>query len=188
MTALKGPDVLLDAMVHASARLGRQVSVVFGGEGPERARLQARPPAPGVDAQFPGWLAPRDRDILMRKASLIAVPSRWAEPFALVGLEAGVFGTPAVGFDAGGISEWLTNGENGRIIGPRLGAEGFGEAIADVLADPELQRRLGAGARAVAARFSVANHLRLLIPILERAAGGHLRAPAPHRLAEATAD
>ena len=101
---------------------------------------------------------------------MIAVPSRWAEPFGLVGLEGGVFGTPAVAFDAGGIADWLTDRENGRLIGPTRGAEGLGAAIAEIVADPELRRRLGAGARTAAARFSLENHMRLLMAVLERAA------------------
>jgi len=98
------------------------------------------------------------------------VPSRWAEPFGLVGLEAGVFGTPAVAFDVGGISDWLTDGKNGRLISPSLGAAGLGSAIAEILASPELCRQLGAGARDASSRFSVDHHLRLLMPVLEHAA------------------
>jgi glycosyltransferase involved in cell wall biosynthesis len=169
LTALKGPDVLVEAAAHASARLGRRVSVVLAGVGPERERLERLAAARGVDARFPGWLAPRERDALLRQASLIAVPSRWAEPFGLVGLEAGVFGTPAAAFDVGGISDWLTDGTNGRLIDPRLGAAGLGTAIAEILGSPALRRQLSAGAREAAARFTVANHLRLLMPVLESA-------------------
>jgi glycosyltransferase involved in cell wall biosynthesis len=169
LTPLKGPDVLVEAAAHASTRLGRRVSLVLAGVGPERDRLETLAAARGIDARFPGWLAPRERDELLRQASLIAVPSRWAEPFGLVGLEAGVFGTPAVAFDVGGIADWLTDGKNGRLIDPRLGAAGLGAAIAEVLASPELWRQLSAGAREAAARFSVDTHLRLLMPVLEHA-------------------
>jgi glycosyltransferase involved in cell wall biosynthesis len=169
LTALKGPDVLVEAAAHASARLGRRVSVVLAGVGPERERLETLAAARGVDARFPGWLAPRERDELLRQASLIAVPSRWAEPFGLVGLEAGVSGTPAAAFDVGGISDWLADGTNGRLIDPQLGAAGLGTAIAEILGSPALWRQLSAGAREAAARFTVANHLRLLMPVLESA-------------------
>jgi glycosyltransferase involved in cell wall biosynthesis len=169
MTTLKGPDILLDAAAHASRRLGRALSVVFAGEGPERARLEARAAVAGVNARFPGWLGPRERDELLRQSSVIAVPSRWAEPFALVGLEAGIFGTPAVAFDAGGIPDWLVDRENGRLIGPTRGAAGMGEAIAEILANPELRQRLAAGARAAAARFSLARHLESIMPVLRTA-------------------
>jgi glycosyltransferase involved in cell wall biosynthesis len=170
MTTLKGPDILVEAAGHAAARLGRPLVVVFAGEGPERERLRALAASCDIDARFPGWLAPRERDRLLQDAAMIAVPSRWAEPFALVGLEAGVFGTPAVAFDAGGIADWLTDRENGRLIGPTRGAAGFGDAIAEILENPDLRRRLGAGARAAAERFSLHSHTRTLMTVLERAA------------------
>ncbi len=169
MTRLKGPDVLVEAAGHASARLGRRLSAVFAGEGPEREPLGALAAARGIDARFPGWVAPAERDRLLRDAAILAVPSRWPEPFGLVGLEGGVFGTPAVAFDAGGVAEWLTDGENGRLIPPARGAAGFGDAIADILASPDLRRRLAAGACAAAARFSLDTHLRQLLVVLARA-------------------
>lgn len=172
MTTLKGPDVLLEAVDRASAALGRKVSVAFAGEGPERDRLRERAGSRGIDAQFPGWLAPDDRDRLLRHATMIAVPSRWPEPFGLVGLEAATFGTPAVAFDSGGIPEWLTDDVNGRLVAPSLGAAGLGGAIADILGNPEIRSRLGAGARAAAARLTLDAHLRVLMAVLGRAAEG----------------
>jgi glycosyltransferase involved in cell wall biosynthesis len=75
-----------------------------------------------------------------------------------------------VAFDVGGISDWLADGINGRLIDPGLGAAGFGHAIAEVLASPDLWRKLSAASREAAARFSVGHHLRLLMPVLERGA------------------
>jgi len=100
------------------------------------------------------------------------VPSLWPEPFGLVGLEAAALGTPAVAFDVGGISEWLTDDVNGRLVAPSLSAAGLGEAIADVLGDPGLRSRFGAGARAAAARLSVGAHLSSLMAVFDRATHG----------------
>lgn len=170
MTPLKGPGLLVEAAGHASARLGRALTVVFAGDGPERERLRAHAAARGLDARFPGWVTPRERDALLRQAATIAVPSRWPEPFGLVGLEGGVFGTPAVAFDAGGIGDWLVDGENGRLIDPARGPAGFGDAIADILASPALHRKLANGARAAAARLSLDAHVRTLMTVLQHAA------------------
>jgi glycosyltransferase involved in cell wall biosynthesis len=170
MTTLKGPGVLVEAAAHASARLGRRLSIVFAGEGPERDRLRSLAASRGLDARFPGWVAPPERDRLLREAAMIAVPSGWPEPFGLVGLEGGVFGTPAVAFDAGGIADWLTNRENGLLVEPGRGAAGLGDAIADILASPELRRQLADGARAAAARLSLANHMKTLTAVLQQAA------------------
>jgi glycosyltransferase involved in cell wall biosynthesis len=170
MTRLKGPDILVEAAGLTSARLGRPLVVVFAGEGPERDRLRALAASRGIDARFPGWVTPHERDRLLRDAAIIAIPSRWPEPFGLVGLEAGVFGTPAVAFDAGGIAGWLTDGQNGHLIDPARGAAGFGDAIADILENPGLRRRLAAGARGAAARLSLDAHMRILMAVLGRAA------------------
>jgi glycosyltransferase involved in cell wall biosynthesis len=75
-----------------------------------------------------------------------------------------------VAFDAGGIADWLEDGENGRLIDPALGAHGLGDAITDILRDPDLRRRLGTGARAAAARLSLDAHLRALTTVLRQAA------------------
>lgn len=170
MTSLKGPDLLLEAARHASIRLGRTLTVVFAGEGPERDRLAEQAASDGVDARFSGWVTPQERDRLLRQAAIIAVPSRWPEPFGLVGLEGGVFGTPAVAFDTGGIGDWLVDGANGRLVDAARGAAGFGDALADILENPALRRELAAGARAASARLSLANHMARLIPVLEQAA------------------
>jgi glycosyltransferase involved in cell wall biosynthesis len=171
MTRLKGADVLVDAVARASARLGRSVTAVFAGDGPERERLREQAAARGIDARFPGWVSPQQRDDLLRRAAMIVVPSLWPEPFALVGLEAGVFATPAVAFDSGGIADWLIDGENGRLVPPGLGAAGLADAIAGVLEDTAVRRRLGAGARAVAARLTLDRHLHGLTQVLETARG-----------------
>jgi len=170
MTTLKGPDVLVDALARAGSRLGRPLAAVFAGDGPELEWLRAQAASRGLAARFPGWVTPDARDQLLRQSSIIAVPSRWPEPFGLVGLEGAVFGTPAVAFDTGGIGEWLVDGENGRLIAPGGGAAAFGDAIAGILGDPAVRRRLATGARVVAQRLTVESHLRRLIPVLEGAA------------------
>ena len=166
LTALKGPDVLLRAIAEhtPSAR------VVIAGDGPERTRLERFADTHRLHVRFPGWVSGADRDALLRDARVVAVPSVWPEPFGLVGLEAGAFGTPAVAFDSGGIGEWLRDGVNGHLVHPSAGAEGFGRAIAAVLSDRDAWTRLSAGARATGGEFSVARHVRALVSVFNRAA------------------
>jgi glycosyltransferase involved in cell wall biosynthesis len=133
MTPLKGPDVLLRAIAtHAPDR-----RVTFAGDGPERLRLQQLAGSLGIRARFPGWVSGAARDALLRDAAVLAVPSVWPEPFGLVGLEAAAFGTPAVAFNTGGISEWLTDGVNGRLVAASRGSAGLGETMAALLNDAE---------------------------------------------------
>ncbi|HXG55001.1 MAG TPA: glycosyltransferase family 4 protein [Vicinamibacterales bacterium] len=159
MTELKGPRVLVSAIARASALLGRPVHLVLAGEGPERERLRSLSMSLGVHATFPGWVTGDERIALMRLATIIAVPSLWPEPFGLVGLEAAVHGVPSVAFDVGGISEWLRDGINGRLVTERGSAPALGTAIAELLGDPATLASMERGALTVSAEMSLDVHL-----------------------------
>jgi len=57
-----------------------------------------------------------DTEKWYKSASVIVVPSRWQEPFGLIGGEAYSYFKPVVGFNVGGISEWLEDGVNGFLV------------------------------------------------------------------------
>ena len=152
--------------------LGRPLHAVLAGDGPERERLQRLAHELGGDGafslEFPGWVNDGARARMLARASVVAIPSIWPEPFGLVGLEAAHFGVPAIAFDVGGIHEWLAHDVNGRLVSHDGGAPALGEAIAAVLGDPAVHARLSAGARAAAARFSADAHVSRLEQILRR--------------------
>jgi glycosyltransferase involved in cell wall biosynthesis len=168
LTPLKGATTLVRAVQVASRALGRRVSLVIAGEGPEGQPLAASArDYPGVDLEVPGWLEPQARTDLLVRATLLAVPSLWPEPFGLVGLEAGSLGVPAVAFDVGGIPEWLTDRVNGVLVRPAGDANEMGRAIARVLNDPDWRADLSAGAREAAARLNVDAHVNRLEAVLD---------------------
>ena len=170
LTPLKGADLMLDALGETGSTLGRPVNAMIAGEGPSRAALQSKAAAlrasGTVNAELPGWIDAARRDAALARASVLALPSRWPEPFGLVGLEAARFGVPTVAFDTGGIRTWLTPGVNGLLVPPAAGASGFAAAIASLLRDPVRLTALSAGATAAAARFSTAAHVQSLTRIL----------------------
>jgi glycosyltransferase involved in cell wall biosynthesis len=170
-TPLKGPDVLLDAAHRAGLVLGRPLNLVLAGEGPLRDRLERQAARAGIKASFPGWVSPEVRDRLLGETSIVAVPSRWHEPFGLVGLEAAALGVPAVAFDTGGIGQWLRHDVNGLLVDPGSGAAGMADAIAAILQRPEWHRRLSAGAVESARRFTLGEHVRGIVGVLAGAAG-----------------
>jgi glycosyltransferase involved in cell wall biosynthesis len=171
LTNLKGPDVVVDAAARASRLMQRPLNVVFAGDGPERAYIRDRALARGLTVTLAGWVNAEERDRLLRDAMILAVPSRWPEPFGLVGLEAAACGTPAVAFNNGGIRDWLLDDENGRLIPPAADVDGFADALIEILTKPALHARLLAGARAAAARFTLEAHVSALTRVLARAAG-----------------
>jgi glycosyltransferase involved in cell wall biosynthesis len=82
---------------------------------------------------------------------------------------------PAVAFDVGGISEWLRDGENGRLVREVGNADALGSAIATLLGSQADLQRLGDGAVRVAHALGIDTHLDTLERVFERAA---VRAPA----------
>jgi glycosyltransferase involved in cell wall biosynthesis len=131
----------------------------MAGDGPCRAEWAALAARHRVECTFPGWLSGDERVTWLRRASVVALPSTWPEPFGLVGLEAGSVGVPTVAFDVGGISEWLRHDVNGVLVSGPFTAERFGEALAGVLADGRQLAALRKGARQRAAAMPLSAHL-----------------------------
>ena len=67
-------------------------------------------------------------------ATVFAMSSVWPEPFGMVGPEAMRWGLPVVAFDAGGIREWLTDGENGFLV-PWMNTQQYASRIEQLLSN-----------------------------------------------------
>jgi glycosyltransferase involved in cell wall biosynthesis len=172
LTDLKGGRVLVRAVVRAGHLLGRPLTLVVAGEGPDRPGMEALAARLGVRAEFLGWVGTERRTALMRGADVLAVPSVWPEPFGLVGPEAGAVGLPAVAFAVGGIPDWLVPGETGELATGPLTADNLADALVRALRDPGHRTRLGEGAWGKAKELNLDNHLDHLEPLLERVARG----------------
>jgi glycosyltransferase involved in cell wall biosynthesis len=181
MTRLKGGDLLVRAVALASARLGTPVHLTVVGDGPERVTLERLASHLNVAATFTGWQNGEERWRWIQRASLLAVPSVWPEPFGLVGLEAAVLGVPAIAFDVGGIREWLTPGENGYLIpGDPPRASAFADGLVTAFREPVTLRAMGEKAWSIARCLSLDRHLDQLEEILAR--HGTLTACSPSAL------
>jgi glycosyltransferase involved in cell wall biosynthesis len=128
LTAEKGVDVLIDAC----ARSGLPVRIV--GDGPARRELEALAQDRGADAVFTGALARADALDAMRRAGVVAVPSRWPDVAPLVVGEAWSTGTPVVGSDLGGLGELLADDRGVRCLAGDPDA--LGVALRRVLDNP----------------------------------------------------
>lgn len=96
LVAAKG---VLDAL-EAWRRSGVSLPLVVAGTGPERATLEAA----GVEVL--GWVPHEEMSPVYRRARALIMPSRWQEPFGIVGIEALAMGVPVVAWDCGGVAEW----------------------------------------------------------------------------------
>jgi glycosyltransferase involved in cell wall biosynthesis len=93
--------------VKAWRRSGLRLPLVVAGTGPLRAELEAEAAeAKGPALEVLGWVGRERLSALYRRAAAVILPSRWQEPFGIVGLEALSFGVPVVAWESGGVGEW----------------------------------------------------------------------------------
>ena len=177
LTDLKGVDYLIRAVPLAARRLNRDLTLTVMGDGLERNRLESLAQQLGVAAQFVGWLAGDQKLAVMRESNLLVVPSRWPEPFGLVGIEAGSLGVPAAAYALGGIPDWLVPGLNGELApADPPTVEGLADAIVTALHDPDHYARLSRGAWEYSRQFTMDQHLNQLESALEEALGDTVHA------------
>ncbi|MEE9181141.1 MAG: glycosyltransferase family 4 protein, partial [candidate division NC10 bacterium] len=93
----------LDLLLRALPRLSSPCSLLVAGTGNWEQRCHRIARRLGLDSrvQFLGWQFPEALPGLLQRANLVVMPSRWAEPFGLVGLEAMAYGRPVVAFGVG---------------------------------------------------------------------------------------
>lgn len=166
----KGVDILLDAMAQARVA-DPALTLTVVGDGPLRANLQRSAVRSGVPVEFRGWLKPKEVHAAMRRALLLAVPSRTAgsgdsEGLPTVIMEAMALGVPVVATDHAGIPEVIADGVTGLLV-PEGDAAALSQAILRVHGDRELAGRLRGEAYAdVRARFDAERQSALLEQLL----------------------
>ncbi len=148
----KGVDLLLRAL--ALVRAPWQAEIV--GDGNARAALERLCRQLGLCArvQFRGWVDNAALGAVYTRAKVVVVPSRWPEPFGMVGLEAMRHARPVVAFAVGGIPDWCVDGVTG-ILAPEQDLAAFARGLEQVLHDTPRARQMGAAALAhVTAAFN----------------------------------
>jgi glycosyltransferase involved in cell wall biosynthesis len=167
LTLIKGGTLLVDALALAREMLGRSLTLVVVGDGPDRENIEERARRKSVPVELAGWLDSKGVAASMRSADVLAVPSVWPEPFGIVGIEAGALGLPSVAFATGGITDWLRPGESGELAdaSPPT-AEGLAGALVRALGDRAHWQKLRLGASRVAAEYTIDAHVERLEGIL----------------------
>lgn len=147
----KGIDGLIDAVAQAR-ETGATASLVIIGEGPERARLEARARERLRDGfVFTGTLSPEDVHAALHASDIFVLNSSYEGfPHALV--EALVAGLPVVATDAGGTGEALADGG---LRLPTGDTDALGRALITVVTDEAERARLKRAAGDRTPAFSV---------------------------------
>ncbi|MFA5204276.1 MAG: glycosyltransferase family 4 protein [Lentisphaeria bacterium] len=139
----------LDCLLRALPLLHEPWELVVLGDGSHRRHceeLAARLDL-GGRVHFAGFVSQEQLTLYYKEAVLVVVPSVWPEPIATIGLEVLRHGLPVVGFDAGGIRDWLIDGETGCLV-PWMDIPRLADRIDHLLRHREEARRLGEQGRA----------------------------------------
>jgi glycosyltransferase involved in cell wall biosynthesis len=157
------PEKGFEMLVEAAERVLRShpsAGFILFGDGPERARLQQRINAAGLNHTFilSGFRADLDR--FLPHFDLLALPS-YTEGLPNVVLEAFAAGVPVVGTAVGGTPEVIEDGVSGHLVPPG-DADAIAERIGALLEGgsklPEMGRR---GRRRVQEKFGFATQAQL---------------------------
>lgn len=142
----------LDCLLQSLAFVTRSFRLLVFGEGSHLSHCRKLAERLGLSdrVEFRGFVSREEMADGFRQASLMVFPSVWPEPFGRVGLEAMEHGLPVVGFDSGGVRDWLREGVSGRLV-PWMDVVAMGEAIEELLTNKDEARRLGESARRFAA-------------------------------------
>ncbi len=146
----KGVDLLIRAL--RDVKSDYQALIVGSGSAENELKALVKKYSLENRVEFKGWCS--DPRIILKKAAIAVTPARWQEPFGLTGIEAMSAGIPVVGFNVGGITEWLKNGVNGIVV--KAGdVKAFAGAIDKLLKNPEMAAVYGkAGQQQIAARYN----------------------------------
>ena len=142
----KGLDIFADVATELRQRkVPHRVLAI--GEGPARDWFAARVP----DALFAGFLTGDNLGRGVASMDIFFNPSV-TETFGNVTTEAMAAGVPVVAARATGAVDLVEDGRTGFLVPPRDIA-GYADAIALIVADPDLRRAMGAAGRTKAAGF-----------------------------------
>jgi glycosyltransferase involved in cell wall biosynthesis len=162
----KGVDLLLRAL----ARLEQPWRARIVGDGNHLPACRELAAQLGIADRvvFTGWVDHEELERFYANALFSVVPSRWPEPFGMVGPEAMARARAVVGFAAGGIPDWLDDGVTGLLASPG-DVQALGHAMDSLLADPQRAHSLGRrGRHKVLTHFTHRRYLESLVATLEK--------------------
>jgi len=147
----KGVDLVVEAVAALTGPAARAHLVVVGSPGFDSGEYLEQLKADagrllGDRARFAGRID--DIPTVLRTLDVV-VNASVAEPFGLTVLEAQASGVPVVATRSGGVTDYLTDGDNALLV-PVGDAEALARALEAVLGDGALAAQLGRHARALA--------------------------------------
>jgi glycosyltransferase involved in cell wall biosynthesis len=147
LDAVKGVPLLLEAFATARAR-HPQARLTIAGDGPARARLEARTRALGLEGavHFAGYLDEPAVARLLETSDMLVLPS-FAEGLPVVLMEAFASRIPVIASQVAGVPELVEDGVSGFIVPPG-DVETLAARMDRLLSDPTLCAAMGTAGRA----------------------------------------
>ncbi len=166
----KGVDVLLKAYDLLLKKSGLSIPLHIIGRGNEEAKLKLFVQNASYKSlvHFHGWVAHDELAQYYDSSTVVVIPSRWPEPFGMVGIEAMLRERPVLGSDVGGIPDWLIHGKNGLLF-PANDSKALYEAMNSLVTDLERAKNMGINGKLMAEDlFSYENYIHNLDQLLEK--------------------
>lgn len=147
LEANKRPGLLIDALEASDSGIGG----VLAGQGSQAEELAVRRTRAGLEDRLdmPGYVSDDELvQLLSRARAVLYAP--YDEDYGYVTLQAFLAGRPVITTaDAGGVLEWVVDGETGLVTDGSPAA--LGAAVDRLAADPNLAAQMGEAGRARAA-------------------------------------
>lgn len=147
MRAEKGHADLIAAFERIAARFPDAHLVLVGDGMPLMAQLQEMVTARGLGARVHFTGRRHDIGNVLTAFDIFALATH-REALGTVFVEAAAMGLPVVGTDVGGVPETMQAGVTGLLVPPR-DPVALAAALATLLADPDMRRRMGQAGRAL---------------------------------------
>jgi glycosyltransferase EpsD len=136
-------ELFLQAAAMMDKSLMERVTIVIGGEGPEKEKLELEARRLGIEDKviFKGVIPHRDVVCFLKASDIFAATNELTN-MSLPPCEAILCGVPVVAFDVSDTSEVVRDGETGLLV--RNGdVAAFAKKLEELVRDDDLRKRLG---------------------------------------------
>jgi len=168
LSRTKGVHYLLDAFSQVVLAIPEAKLEILGA-GHDEAVFKKQVEDLGLSntVNFKGWANKTTINASLARTAIVAFPSIYPEAFGITGIEAMMRGKPVVGFDVGGVTDWLVHEETG-LLATRIGVDELAASLLRLLNDASLTQRLGKHARSAAlSRFSPEPHMEEMVRLYD---------------------
>lgn len=163
LDAMKGHEYAIQSMPLVLRHCPKAVLIIFG-QGARREELERMIRGLALGRHI--ILAGQRENIpdILGALDLVAMPSVFGEGLPFACIEAIAAGKPVVAFPTAGIPEVVVNDLSGILV-PTSDISALGEAMAKLLVNDSMRKRLGRGALEHSERFTIQRHVQELIGI-----------------------